>query len=141
MTARPQGNRRYSRLARVNEALREVLADEIERINDESLELVTVTGVKASPDLRHATVWFSALARETLLSTTQAGAKHDVEAEVTVSLDGHRVRLQAAVGRQLRLKRTPELVFAPDPAIGAGSRVDDILRGISHGNEEKTSDQ
>lgn len=135
--ARPPGNRRYSRLARVNEALREVLADELERINDEALELVTLTGVKVSPDLRHATVWFSALARTALLARTQAGSTNDVVADVSASLAGHRVRLQAAVGRQLRLKHTPALVFEDDPAIGAGSRVEDVLRGIHHGNEEE----
>ncbi len=107
--------RRYSRLDRVNEVLREVLADELERIDDERLELVTVTGVKIEPDLRHAHVWFDTLA----------------EGEKTaVVLQHHRVRLQAAVGRELRLKRTPELTFAPDPAIAIGTRVEEILREL-----------
>jgi ribosome-binding factor A len=51
-TARP-----YPRRARVNEIVREVLADEIERLSDPRLGLVTVTGVDVSPDLRHATVY------------------------------------------------------------------------------------
>jgi ribosome-binding factor A len=107
--------RRYSRLDRVNEVLREVLADELERIDDERLELVTVTGVKIEPDLRHAHVWFDTLG----------------EGEKTVgALRQHRVRLQAAVGRELRLKRTPELTFAPDPAIAVGTRVEEILRQL-----------
>lgn len=117
--ARPprQPNPRYSRLDRVNEALREVLGDELERIDDEVLDLVTVTGVKAEPDLRHAVVWF-----DTLKPPEDVGA----------ALVLHRVRLQAAVGRQLRMKRTPELSFSPDPAIAVGTRVDEILRGLQH---------
>ncbi len=107
--------RRYSRLDRVNEALREVLADELERIDDERLELVTVTGVKVEPDLRHAHVWFDTLGD---------GSK------VAGVLVQHRVRLQAAGGHQLRLKRTPELTFAPDPAIAVGTRVEQILRTL-----------
>ncbi len=116
--------RRYSRLDRVNESLREVLADELERIDDERLELVTVTGVKAEPDLRRAHVWFDTL-RDGM--------------EVAGVLGQHRVRLQAAVGNQLRLKRTPELTFAPDPAIAVGTRVEEILRQLhdQEGPEER----
>ena len=108
-------DRRYSRLDRVNEALREVLGDELERVDDERLELVTVTGVEVEPDLRRATVWFDTF-----------GSRE----EVAEALAQHRIRLQAAVGRQLRLKHTPELAFGPDPAIAAGSRVEEILREL-----------
>ena len=41
-----------------------------------------------------------------------------------------RVRLQAAIGRQVRLKRTPQLSFAADPAVPTGQRVEDILAQI-----------
>ncbi|MFP5318362.1 MAG: 30S ribosome-binding factor RbfA [Acidimicrobiia bacterium] len=108
---------RYSRLDRVNEALREVIGDELERIEDDVLELVTVTGVKVDPDLRHAVVWFDTL---------------KPPAEVAAALATHRVQLQAAVGRQMRMKRTPELSFSPDPAIAVGTRVEEILRGLRH---------
>lgn len=107
--------RGYSRLDRVNEALREVLGDELERIDDDALEMVTVTGVSVAADLRHARVWFD---------TLRDGA------EVAAALARHRVRLQAAVGRHLRLKRTPELAFGPDPAIAMGTRVEEILRTL-----------
>ena len=46
--------RRYPRTARVNEAVLEVLAEELERMNDPRLELVTLTGVDVSRDLSHA---------------------------------------------------------------------------------------
>ncbi len=113
--------RGYARLERVNEALREVIADELKLIDDEQLELVTVTGVKTDGDLRHALVWFSSMS---------SGHTADAVAE---ALAVHRIRLQAAVARQLRLKRTPELAFRSDPAIAIGTRVEDILRGISPG--------
>lgn len=113
---------RFSRLDRVNEALREVLAEELELVDDERLELVTVTGVKVDPDLRHAVVWFSSFSRE--------------DRDVVTALSSHRVRLQAAVGRQLRLKRTPELAFRRDPAIASGAKVEDILRSMQEGWDE-----
>ena len=119
------GGRRYSRLDRVNESLREVIADELERIDDERLELVTVTGVRVQADLRRALVWFSALPPGLGQRAGSAG-----EEELAALLARHRSRLQSAVGRQLRMKRTPELHFQPDPAIASGTRVEEILRGL-----------
>ena len=116
--------RRYSRLDRVNEALREVLGDALELVDDERLELVTVTGVECEADLRHARVWFDTL-----------GSRE----EVAEALAEQRVRLQAAVGRQLRLKHTPELTFDPDPAIAGGTRVEEILRGLHQAGAEAAS--
>ncbi len=121
-------NRRYSRLDRVNEALREVVADELELVDDERLDLVTVTGARVDPDLRHALVWYSALS---------APAS---EADVEAALVRHRVRFQAAVARQLRLKRTPELAFKLDPAIALGTRVEDIIRGLKQAPGDPSSD-
>ncbi len=115
-------NRGWSRIDRVNEAIREVVAEELTLIDDDRLQLVTVTGVTADPDLRRAKVWFSAL----------SATADPVEAVEDV-LAGHRVRLQGAIARQLRLKRTPELTFQPDPAIAVGTRVEDIIRGLDEG--------
>jgi ribosome-binding factor A len=102
-------------MARVNELLREVLAEELERLSDadDRLGLLTVTAVQARRDLRHATV---------LLASLPDGAREALEED--------RVRLQAVIARQVRMKRTPQLAFAVDPAITAGSRIEDILRGI-----------
>jgi len=108
---------RYPRTARVNEVLREVIADELERLEDEDerLRLTTVTGVETEPDLRHATVFVDSL----------SDARH-------AALDGQRVQLQAAIARQVRLKRTPRLSFEADPAVASGERVDSVLRRIHH---------
>ena len=115
-------NRGWSRVDRVNEAIREVVAEELAHIDDDRLELVTVTGVASDPDFRRARVWFSAL------SVGPSGSPDNVA--VAEVLGVHRIRLQAAVGRQLRLKRTPELSFEADPAIAVGTRVEDIIRGL-----------
>ena len=127
-----RSNRRYSRLDRVNHALQEVLADELELIDDDRLELVTVTGVRVARDLRSAVVWFSSLSQGP--SGPLSGKHRDPDAAAAV-LAGHRPRLQAEIARQLRLRRTPELSFVPDPAIAAGARVEDILRRLQNGGE------
>jgi ribosome-binding factor A len=98
-----------------------VVAEEVERLADadERLRLVTVTSVDTAPDLRHATVYLSSLA--------------DDAAE---ALAERRAQLQRTVARQTRMKRTPLLEFRADPAVIAGSRVDEALRRIrSDGGE------
>ena len=87
-------------------------------IGDERLDLLTVTGITTDPDLRQANVWYSTL------------AGHGDMNEVKAALADHRVRLQGAVGRQVRMKRTPLLQFTPDPAIEQGQRIEDILRSM-----------
>ncbi|HET9078820.1 MAG TPA: 30S ribosome-binding factor RbfA [Acidimicrobiales bacterium] len=117
MAARPaaRGGRGYARTARVNEVLRQVLADQLERMEDldERLGMLTITAVQCDPDLRHATVLMSSL-----------------EPDEEEALASVRVRLQAAISHQVRLKRTPQLRFVADPAVAAGQRIEDILRGL-----------
>jgi ribosome-binding factor A len=118
----PRAVRRYDRIARINEVVREVLGDELERIDDPRLGLFTVTGVEVSPDLRQANVYYSALI------PAQDKAEH--EQETAVALREVTPQLQAAIGRQVRMKYTPHLVFREDPAIRTGERVDEILRQL-----------
>lgn len=110
-----QGGRNFPRTARVGALLREVVAEELEKVTDqdERLGLLTVTAVEPDPDFRHATV---------LLSS--------VTEEVAEVLETHRFRLQAAIGRQVRLKHTPQLTFEADPAIAAGSKIEAVLQEI-----------
>ena len=114
MKRREQHTHRYPRTARVNELCREILGDELERLDDERLELVTITHVRVDPDLRHAVVEYSRL-----------GQGEDEAAE---ALTEHRAKLQAAIARQARLKRTPELRFEVDRVIEHGARIEALLR-------------
>jgi ribosome-binding factor A len=49
------------RMRRVNESVRQVLAESLPELKDPRIGLVTVTGVITSPDLRYATVYVSVL--------------------------------------------------------------------------------
>ena len=110
--------RQYPRTARLRRLLHEIVAEELERIDDERLELVTVLRVDVDPDLRRAVVYVD----------SPRGA--DADAEVLEGLTEHRVRLQAAVARQARIKRTPELAFRPDDVERGAARVEDIIRRL-----------
>jgi ribosome-binding factor A len=116
---RKQSTRRFPRTLRVNEVVRETIAEELERLSDPRLEMVTITGVNVSPDLRHATVYYSALGRQD--ESTYAGLK---------AAGPH---LRAVLGRQVRLKYLPELHFSEDPAIEQGQRVEQIIRDLHRG--------
>lgn len=120
--------RDYPRTARLNELMREIIADQLERIDDERLELLTVVSVEVEPDLRHAMVYYDCLDGE------------EGDEDALAALGAARVRLQAAIGRQARTKRVPELAFAPDPAIRAGARIDEVLRDLGPIDDSATSD-
>jgi len=107
---------RYPRSARVGETLREILAEELVRIDDERLAFVTITGIDVDNELNRAVVYFDSLAGS------------DGDAEIIEALETHRRRLQSSINRQIRAKKTPVLDFRPDEVIRAAERVDDILR-------------
>lgn len=113
-----------SRMRKVNSILREVLADEIERLTDPRVEMVSVTAVDTSPDLRSATVYVSTLDL----------AEGD---EVVEALNHATSRLQGAIARQVRMKYTPQLEFALDSGIVHGERIEEILRRINPAEEEE----
>ena len=86
------------------------------RIDDERLELVTITGIDVDNEMNRATVFFDSLAGE-------SGDEAIIEV-----LEQHRRRMQASINRQIRAKKTPVLDFRPDEVIRAAERIDEILR-------------
>ena len=67
------------------------------------------------------------LARTCATATVYLGSLDDDAAE---ALEERRPQLQRHVGRQVRMKRTPALPFAADPAVSAGARVEEVLRRL-----------
>jgi len=113
----------YPRARRVNAIVAEVLAEEIERLTDARLAMVTITGVSVAPDLRNATVFFSTFDL-TQLPQAQAGLKAAAP------------RLRSAIGREVRIKFTPELQFVPDQGVVQGERIDALLRELAGEKED-----
>ena len=111
-----QSGHRYPRSARVGETLREIIAEELVRIDDERLAFVTVTGIDVDQELNRPIVYYDSLDGE------------DGDEAILEALGSHRVRLQSSIGRQIRAKKTPILYFEPDAAIRSAERIDEILR-------------
>jgi ribosome-binding factor A len=107
-------------MRRVNEAVREVVSAHIAGdVKDPRIGFVTVTGVDTSPDLRHARVYVSVLG---------------TELERQAALDGltsARGFLQAQVGAELRMKRTPTLEFLYDPSIEHGMKMERLISDVA----------
>jgi ribosome-binding factor A len=107
---------RGGRIRRVNEAMRAVLSDAIAtEIKDPRVGFVTVTGVKTSPDLRHARVYVSVLGDDVAREGTMEGLR---------SAHGF---LQGRLASELRLKHTPALTFEYDDTVDRGMRISQIL--------------
>ncbi len=110
---------RSVRLLRVGEQVRHALAEILMRgdVHDETLasHSVSITEVRMSPDLRHATVFAKPL----------LGAD---EVAVLKALRTNTAYLQREVARRVRLKFAARLKFLPDDSFEEGDRIDALLR-------------
>ena len=112
------------RMRRVNEAIREALAEAISELKDPRIGFVTVTGVKTSSDLRQARVYVSVLGNERKQENTLAGLA-----------SAHGV-LQAKLASELRMKRTPQLAFEYDPTVEEGVRMSQLIDELAPDDSE-----
>ena len=105
-----------SRMRRVNEVLREVIGQAVTvELSDPRLDMVAVTHVDATPDLRSAKVYITALGDEQTRENALKALK-----------SAHGV-LQSAINRETHMKRTPTLTFTYDEAVETGLRISALL--------------
>ena len=109
---------RVPRMRKVNEMLREVIADEVHLLEDPRIGFVTITGVDCAPDLRSARVYYSVLGGEEERAATQEALQHSAP------------HIQEAMGGQVRLKYLPKLRFVVDESVERGMRMEQFLREI-----------
>jgi len=106
------------RILRINESIREALSTIIaaEGLKDPRVGFVTVTGVEATPDLRHAKVFVSVLgntaAREATMKALEKSGGY----------------LQSRLGASLRMKRTPQLQFCYDDTLDNALHIQRLLK-------------
>lgn len=119
----PNENRRPDRVA---EAIREEVATFLtEDVKDPRVQgLVTVTGVDVTRDLRHARIFVSVLGSDTERAATFDGL---------ASVASH---LRSRVGRALRLRLAPEIVFREDQSVAHAARIESLLAGLRDGESE-----
>jgi ribosome-binding factor A len=112
------------RMRRVNESVRQVLAEALPELKDPRIGLITVTAVDTAPDLRHATVYVSVFGsgRKQRASLLGLEAAHGI--------------LQSRLARELRLKRTPQLTFEYDPTIERGVRMTRLIDELAPDDDD-----
>jgi ribosome-binding factor A len=113
------------RMRRVNESVRQVLAEALPELKDPRIGLVTVTGVRTTPDLRHATVYVSVLGSARKRRNSLAG------------LEAAHGLLQGRLASQLRMKRTPQLAFEYDPSVERGVRMTRLIDELAPDDDDR----
>lgn len=106
------------RLLRVSENLRHAISEVLIRgeINDALLEKVSVTvsEVRASPDLRHAVAFIMPLGG-------------DGQDDILAALNSHAKFIRGQVGKKVRMKYLPRLVFRLDESFDEATHISTLL--------------
>ncbi|NMC74854.1 MAG: ribosome-binding factor A [Geobacteraceae bacterium] len=115
------------RSEKVAEAIHEIIsALLIKGVKDPRIGFTTITGVKLSDDLHLATVYFSVVGGETEKKSAEKG------------LNSAKGYLRKEVGRNLRMRYVPDLVFRYDASLDYGQHIDELLdeiKSIEHDND------
>src|SRR5215204_2190282 len=121
-------NPSYPRARRLAETIRRLAGEwlEAERA-DQPGPLVTVTDVRVTGDLHHASVYFTVLGDDAERAAAEAWMADST------------TRARTFVAHQLRLRHVPTLEFVPDTVPGQGARIDRLLADL--GATPPASDQ
>ncbi|MFZ9925674.1 MAG: ribosome-binding factor A, partial [Ilumatobacteraceae bacterium] len=93
-TTDAQERRRHERTARLSETLREVIADELAKLDDDRLTMVTITAVEVDSEMNKGVVYFDSL----------QGVEGDEK--IVEALGEYRKRLQHEIALQVKSRRT-----------------------------------
>lgn len=106
------------RTEKVQKLAKEVLGKAIQDLKDPRVGFTTVTAVRVTPDLRHARVFVSVFGSEEERSATMAG------------LESARPHLRQVLGREVRLKYLPEIVFHLDTGPEEAEHLEQVFRRL-----------
>lgn len=114
----------YNRPERVAEEIRKEIATMLfEEIHDPRIGFVTITKVAVSKDLRQAKVYFSMMGDEKEKTKTMEGLQ---------SAGGY---IKREVGKRLKLRHFPDIIFKFDDSLEYASRIEKIIKEIKGGQE------
>lgn len=117
---RQKGNNMQHRVDRINEEIKKALSEIFRELKDPRMHgMVSITGIKVTPDLHYAKVWISVLGK--------TGAIDDVMAALK-SASGF---IRKEVGMRVKLRCVPEFTFVADSSIADGMRMSKLIDEIS----------
>ena len=110
----------YKRSEKVAEAIHEMVSELlIKGLKDPRIGFVTITGVKVTDDLHLATVYFTVIGSDAEKRGTEEG------------LNSARGYVRKELGKNLRMRYVPDIVFRYDASVEYGSRIESLLKEIS----------
>jgi ribosome-binding factor A len=113
------------RVGRVGEQIKKELSMILQQdLKDPRIGFITITAVEATNDLSMAKVYLSVLGNDQQKEDTL---------KALAKATGY---LRQELGRRIRLRKTPELVFRFDTSIDYGSRIEELLNQVNEGNAE-----
>ena len=115
-----------NRINRINEEIQKSLADALRTVKDPRVSgtMISITHVETTPDLRYAKVYVGFL-DESKAPAAMKGLK---------SAGGY---LRREVGNDLKLRYTPELVWALDDSITYGAHMLKLINSLDKGSDEE----
>jgi len=115
------------RANRVAEAIKKEVAQMLrDELKDPRIGFVTVTSVEVSQDLRHAKIFFSIYG---------SGVEKEQSLKALNSAQGF---VRSELGKRLRLRYTPEIIFRFDESIEHGARIMELLEEVQGPKGDKT---
>jgi ribosome-binding factor A len=117
------------RVRRVNESVKEILAEALRQVKDPRIGFVTITDVRTTTDLKHCEVFYTVLPDDP-----------DTRQRTEDGLSSASPVLRRELGARLRTRNTPDLQFTHDPVPEQGRRIERLLReeaerGSDHGDQ------
>lgn len=111
--------------SRIREDIKRAVSDIIRReVKDPRLGMVSITDVDLSRDYSVAKVFFSVLGDEEAVQSSLAG------------LNNAKGFIRTELARRVRMRHTPEIVFAYDESLERGARINAILRQLNISPED-----
>ena len=114
-----------ARARKIADRIKEVIAGNLEQvIKNPDLGFVTITDVRVTGDLQHASVFYTVFGDD---------AQRERSGRV---LEANQGKLRSFVGRQLGIRLTPTLELIPDALPETASHLDDVLRQTRERDEQ-----
>ena len=117
---------RFKRSEKVGDQIREEISQILLReLKDPRIGFVTITTVAVSDDLRTAKVYYSVF-----------GGEQDKE-ESYKGLESAKGYIKRELGRRMRLKYMPEIIFMFDDSFEYGEHIEELLRDVKDSGEKQ----
>ena len=117
----------FTRASRVGEQIhKEISALLVKGLKDPRIGFVTITAVDVTPDLHLARVYFTAMGDEKARRESEKGLRSSIPF------------IRRELGRRLRMRYIPDILFQYDESIDYGNRIESLIEDLHHGRTDRT---